>query len=764
MILHQFSIKKILLFTSVGIIAILSIILIATKSSINSSIRNYVTLGKMDHLAECALRLRKNEQDFLRIDSKNPNFYVAGQSRYVSEYDSILLEVKKSIADLKSENVFESADLKSDLNDIEVGLSGYDKSFKDLVASVKNIGFKDEGIVGSMRKAIHEVEGELKKVSSYELMSDMLMLRRHEKDFMLRNDTSYVGKFNAQAATMSKKVSSATMQALLASYQQYFNSYVAATTKVGLNEKSGILAEMNSQSATFEKGLASAREKIEKKEHSSASNSLFVLFAAIAILSGMVVVILILTSNHIIRSIKKIQSYVLQLGKGELPEPLLVDGSDEIAQMEQSLNDLSIALKNTRDFAIEVGNGNFEAKISVFGNSGEVGESLLEMRKKLSQVARERQQQEEENQVRHWINEGISQVNDIVNKEKESIEELCTSFIVAIVRYTETNQAGILLEQHEDSTTYLEMVSTYAYDKKKYYKKRVEIGEGVAGTCFWEKDKIFITDIPKNYSPIASALGEASPNCILALPLQDDKQTIGVLELASFKVFTEAQVSYFEKATSILAAKLISLKNTVETANLLEKSKQQAEEMAAKEEELKQNLEELHATQESFVQREEELKNSIAEVAQKLALKEQEAEQERRELLKKVEEQHQVMETLNKTVALAELDEEGSIKWNNNQFETYFNITKGEENTFNLRQNSETKDTELEAAKWEQLQKGKQHIGISTYRTKSGTIKVYENIVPIENRNNKNYHLLYAALPADEISAKQRLAKATIES
>jgi hypothetical protein len=53
--------------------------------------------------------------------------------------------------------------------------------------------------------------------------------------------------------------------------------------------------------------------------------------------------------------------------------------------MEKSINDLSLALRNTRDFAIEVGNGNFYSEVNVFGNSGELGSSLLEMRQKLTE-------------------------------------------------------------------------------------------------------------------------------------------------------------------------------------------------------------------------------------------------------------------------------------------------------------------------------------------------------------------------------------------
>ena len=57
----------------------------------------------------------------------------------------------------------------------------------ELVEKLRYRGFKDYGLEGKMREAIHE----LQSIDSLNQIS-LLTLRRHEKDFMLRKDYYYL--------------------------------------------------------------------------------------------------------------------------------------------------------------------------------------------------------------------------------------------------------------------------------------------------------------------------------------------------------------------------------------------------------------------------------------------------------------------------------------------------------------------------------------------------------------------------------------------
>lgn len=746
MVLYRLSLKKLLLFSSFGVVAVLLAILLTTNFSIKSSISNYTTLSQMDELTECALRLKKNEKDFVMLDTKSPQFFLSGQSRSTVQFDSTFLRTKKLLEGLKRNNVFSTDELQGNLTQMETGLNGYGKAFKELVALHRELGFKDEGVIGKMRGAIHEVENELNTESSFELISEMLMLRRHEKDYMLRKDTSYISKFDGQMGTMLSKVTSPTMISLLYTYKKYFEEYVTLDQKIGLNENSGVNAAVTRNSAAFESALNSARAVVKDKEQSSTNESLFVLFAVIILLSGLVIIVLYVSSNHILKSIKKLQNYILRLGKGELPEKITVMGKDEVAQMEDSLNELITALRNTRDFAIEVGNGNFEADINVFSNSGEVGESLQEMRKKLSQVAVERTVQAEENQKRLWINEGITLVNDIVNKGKDDIEELCYEFITGVVKYAGLNQAGIMLEEvDEDEHPYLKMVATYAFNRRKFYQKRVEIGDGLAGMCFWEKEMIYITDVPKDYSSISSALGEASPKCVIILPLLVDNIAIGVIEMASFKVFERIEIEFFERSVGILAARLLGLRTSVATSKLLEQTKLQAQEMAAQEEELRQNLEELHATQESLMVREDEMREQMHLFQEQMEQERAEANRERANYLERLAVHKRTMDAFGAAFLLAEFDLKGNLEWANGKFLQTFGVDHDFMESFNMLLCDHTIDKTQELQRWDMLRKGEPFIGEVTICNGTLLVTLLANYQPVMGVETKGGHVFYSA-------------------
>ena len=56
-----------------------------------------------------------------------------------------------------------------------------------------------EGLRGELRAAVHHVEGKIKTLKNNALMVSMLMLRRYEKDFMLRGADKYLKKHTAEA-------------------------------------------------------------------------------------------------------------------------------------------------------------------------------------------------------------------------------------------------------------------------------------------------------------------------------------------------------------------------------------------------------------------------------------------------------------------------------------------------------------------------------------------------------------------------------------
>ncbi len=92
------------------------------------------------------------------------------------------------------------------------GFNNYVKDFGALAQAEVKLGLNETlGLSGSLRTAVHDIEAKLKESDDPRLTSGMLMMRRHEKDFMLRRDQKYVGELKKSAAEFSKLLAAADM-------------------------------------------------------------------------------------------------------------------------------------------------------------------------------------------------------------------------------------------------------------------------------------------------------------------------------------------------------------------------------------------------------------------------------------------------------------------------------------------------------------------------------------------------------------------------
>jgi methyl-accepting chemotaxis protein len=261
-------------------------------------------------------------------------------------------------------------------------------------------------------------------------------------------------------------------------------------------------------------------------------------------------------------------------------------------------------LESNINYAKEIAAGNYEAANS--STSDDIlGQSLIEMSKNLKIAA-------EEDKNRSWAMAGIARITEIIRNSNHDTEQLVNQLISYIVKYLGATQGSIFVINEGDGSKYLELKASYAYDRKKFIEKRIELGEGLVGQAVLEKESVYLTDIPQNYLRITSGLGGANPNALIIVPLKTEEDVVGVLEIASFNEFQAHQREFLEKASENIASSITQSKNNSHTTQLLIESQVLAEQLKAQEEELRQNMEELKATQED-IQR----KNLEMEAAEK---------------------------------------------------------------------------------------------------------------------------------------------------
>lgn len=82
----------------------------------------------------------------------------------------------------------------------------------DVVAAQRNLGFNEnEGFQGKLRIAVHAVEERLRQVKQPRLTILMLMMRRHEKDFILRGEEKYADQLSARGMEFETELAQASL-------------------------------------------------------------------------------------------------------------------------------------------------------------------------------------------------------------------------------------------------------------------------------------------------------------------------------------------------------------------------------------------------------------------------------------------------------------------------------------------------------------------------------------------------------------------------
>ena len=316
-----------------------------------------------------------------------------------------------------------------------------------------------------------------------------------------------------------------------------------------------------------------------------------ILFFVILILLVTLVAGYFLIIRNLITPLNKVAKITREIADGDVTQKVLYDRRDELGQLSNNINSLVTSLKQTSEFAKNMGNANYEYPFAVRGDKDTLGYALLDMKDNLLKVA-------EDDRRRNWSNNGFNEFVDILRTRSEDLEALSYRVISNLVNYLKANQGGIFIMQEENGEQFLEMKASFAYDKKKFQEKRIGIGQGLIGQAVVERDILHIDKIPEDYIQVTSGLGDATPKNLLIIPLIDNNEVYGAIEIASFNRFEKYEIDFVEKLSENIASTLAGARNVTRNQKLLLDSQQATESMKVQDDLMRQNMEELASTQE----------------------------------------------------------------------------------------------------------------------------------------------------------------------
>lgn len=309
------------------------------------------------------------------------------------------------------------------------------------------------------------------------------------------------------------------------------------------------------------------------------------------------------SSRQVTKPIREIKLALSKLSIGEIPPPVTAISNDEIGEIGKAINQLIGGLSKLSEFATQIGNGNYEISYNKLGENDVLGNSLINMRDNLKQLAIE-------DARRNWANEGAAKFADMLRANNHSIPALTKVILAELIKYVEVNQGCFFVVNQQSEEPQMELMAAFAWNRQRVRNKIVRWGEGLVGQAWIEKDTLFITEIPHNYIEIGSGLGDANPKNIVVVPLIFNDEVYGVIELASFSILPAYRVEFLKRIAENIASTLAATFVAERTQRMLRESQTISEQLRVQEEEMRQNLEELLSTQEQSARNMEIAKSS----------------------------------------------------------------------------------------------------------------------------------------------------------
>ncbi|HHJ81340.1 MAG TPA: hypothetical protein ENJ65_06870, partial [Candidatus Tenderia electrophaga] len=233
--------QRMFLLAAIITVAVLSMLVLQQYTTNRSDLlrRGITTLFDVEADMQAMLAI---EREYLLTHSpkSSKNFY---------EEEAELIEELHELDEILTQLGLDSSPLKGIYLDLDTLAS----HFSELEKLIEQIGLdENQGLRGSLRQAAHQVEKVFRQTNNAPLLVELLMLRRHEKDFLLRLDAKYVDRHNKVYRELTSQIEQTSLDATrrdsiinnLTTYTTNFHTLVETKKRLGFREGDGLRAKL----------------------------------------------------------------------------------------------------------------------------------------------------------------------------------------------------------------------------------------------------------------------------------------------------------------------------------------------------------------------------------------------------------------------------------------------------------------------------------------------------------------------------------------
>ena len=293
------------------------------------------------------------EKEFLLTDKAA---HIDKSKSHIANINQLLEEASDLTMDEYSEETIE---------DLSVSVNNLENFLTELLQEKQKLGLDHQsGIHGELRKFVHDVEQMLKINQRLDLTNSMLMMRRHEKDYMSRKLDKYLDKMDKEQTRFARLLKNSDLPAPtkevitqgMASYHTAFNQlpalYAVIESRVSDVGGAELMTEMNLRELIKmrDQRVRDIRAQ-EEMDNARLTRNFYIIGAVVTLV---VLVLMVLVSRTITSSMGFASKIADSIAQGKLDNEIAIKSDDEIGQFLRSLH----IMQNNLNKSIEIERSN----------------------------------------------------------------------------------------------------------------------------------------------------------------------------------------------------------------------------------------------------------------------------------------------------------------------------------------------------------------------------------------------------------------------
>ena len=364
--------------------------------------RQSAQLSRLRSLAEKVMlevaRMQQAEAEFNSIGVLQPHFYETGSDASLMQFQESYKRMLATLHQLKGTLPEVMPDdqrqvVQAHIGDMEGRATQMQTDMARYAQQMRERGFLNFGILGAMRSAAHAL-GSSPQMAGM----DLLQLRRHEKDYLLRRDLSYYEAARSLGQRLlhtAQRSGRSAEVALLQLYLSRFEALVSLERELGLIGDGGLRNRIAETSAALSRQVVALNEVLlqESLEKGDRYQRVFMLLALIAVV--LTVLLSLYFSAQIIRPLRLLTGFIHREVEGQFRTaytPLRMPGQHELSDLGADVDLMvqqirgQLAEITAQGEALAARNGELQLLNQALKQTQEKQAALLRVREKVHSI------------------------------------------------------------------------------------------------------------------------------------------------------------------------------------------------------------------------------------------------------------------------------------------------------------------------------------------------------------------------------------------